>query len=167
MLGAKKIITSSTRRRGYLGYVVVIGGLAVSHAVAALMGGRIGHQVRHVPPDATAVAVRPKAFEWGTEQPLPPTLAYKPTIGAEHEEPLASAPPVEGLGTVTAVSDHLVWISFQQAVEEWDGRKLVVEHAGDLVGVMMVTRVKGSKLVADGPVSSLRTGDVLHCELQP
>lgn len=163
----KGTATSSTRRRGYLGYVVVIGGLAVSHTVAAFIGGRTGHRVRYVPPDATAGAVRPTSSEWETVQPLPPTLAYKPITEADDVEPSATAPSVVGLGTVTAVSDHLVWISFQHPVEEWDGRKLAVERNGDPVDVMTVTRVRGSCLVADGKVHSLRTGDVLSCTLQP
>jgi hypothetical protein len=162
--------TSTSSCRRYLGYVVVIGSLVASHAAAVFMGSLFRHPTQNAPLHADAVAAGPTVIERENEEPLQQTLALKPIVEADPVDSPVVAPPVShngDLGIVTAVSDHLVWISFQHPVEEWDGRKVAVERAGDAVGVMTVTRVSGGRLVADGAVDSLSTGDVLTCRLQP
>jgi len=162
--------TSNSSSHRYLGIVVVIGSLVASHVGAGVVGSLFRHPAPNAPPQAQAVAERPKVVEQAEEEPLPQTLALRPVVEADTVDAPMVAPPVSDnldLGIVSAVSNHLVWVSFQHPVEEWDGRRLAVERNGDPVGVMTVTRVSGSRVVADGRVGSLRTGDVLSCKLQP
>jgi len=162
--------TSTSSRHRYLGYVVAIGSLAASHAAAVFMGSHFRYPAKIAPPHADAAVAGPTVTERENEEPLRQTLALRPVVEAEPVDSPAVAPPVSDgvdLGIASAVSNHLVWISFQHPVEEWDGRRLAVQRNGDPVGVMTVTRVSGSRVVADGAVGSIRTGDVLSCSLQP
>ena len=167
---AASTTTSTSSRHRYLGYVLVIGSLAVSHSAAVFMGSHFRRPAKNAPLHTDAVAVGPKVTEWTKAKPHKQTLALRPVVEANHVDFPTAAAPVKDrvdLGIVNAVSDHLVWISFQHSVEEWDGQKLAVECNGDPVGVMKVTRVSGSRLVADGAVGLLRTGDILSCRLKP